>query len=78
VRRNASATSSLAPGERPCSDCSTLNVGHAGVGSTSHLTSLLLNSTLGLNPVMINSGSAAMNGLSTYSPLMLASRITRP
>jgi tripartite-type tricarboxylate transporter receptor subunit TctC len=42
-----------------------LNMGHAGVGSNSHLTGLLLNAILGLKPVMVpfNSGAAAMNAM---------------
>jgi tripartite-type tricarboxylate transporter receptor subunit TctC len=42
-----------------------MNMGHAGVGSTTHLTGLLLNGILGLKPAMVpfNSGAAAMNAL---------------
>jgi putative tricarboxylic transport membrane protein len=42
-----------------------LNMGHAGVGSTTHLTGMLLNGILGLKPAMVpfNSGAAAMNAL---------------
>jgi tripartite-type tricarboxylate transporter receptor subunit TctC len=42
-----------------------LNMGHAGVGSTTHLTGLLLNAILAVKPTMVpyNSGSAAMNAL---------------
>jgi tripartite-type tricarboxylate transporter receptor subunit TctC len=44
---------------------SKLNMGHAGVGSTSHLTGVLLNSILALKPAMVpyNSQSAAMNAV---------------
>ena len=40
-------------------------MGHAGVGSTTHLTGLVLNGILGLKPAMVpfNSGAAAMNAL---------------
>ena len=42
-----------------------LNMGHSGVGSTAHLTGLLLNAILAVKPTMVpyNSGSAAMNAL---------------
>jgi len=42
-----------------------LNMGHAGVGSTTHLTGLLLNTLLGLQATMVpfNSGAAAMNAM---------------
>jgi tripartite-type tricarboxylate transporter receptor subunit TctC len=42
-----------------------LNMGHAGVGSTTHLTGLLLNAILDLKPVVVpfNSGAAAMNAM---------------
>jgi tripartite-type tricarboxylate transporter receptor subunit TctC len=42
-----------------------LNIGHAGVGSTTHLTGLLLNKILGLDSTMVpfNSGAAAMNAM---------------
>ena len=42
-----------------------LNMGHAGVGSASHLTGLLLNAILGLKPALVpfNSGAAAMNAM---------------
>jgi tripartite-type tricarboxylate transporter receptor subunit TctC len=36
-----------------------LNVGHAGVGSISHFTCLLLDSTLGVKPTMVPFGGAA-------------------
>src|SRR5262249_24846462 len=42
-----------------------LNVGHAGVGSTSHFTCLMLNSVLGVKPTMVPFGGAgpALNAL---------------
>src|SRR5262245_43014428 len=42
-----------------------LNMGHAGVGSASHLTGVLLNAILGMRPVLVpfSSGAAAMNAL---------------
>jgi len=44
---------------------SKLNMAHAGVGSTSHLTGILLNSILALKPAMVpyNSQAAAMNAM---------------
>jgi tripartite-type tricarboxylate transporter receptor subunit TctC len=43
----------------------TLNMAHAGVGSVSHVTCLLLNSLLGVNPVQVpfNGTGPAMNAL---------------
>jgi tripartite-type tricarboxylate transporter receptor subunit TctC len=42
-----------------------LNMGHAGVGSNTHLTGLLLNAILGLKPVLVpfNSAAAATNAM---------------
>jgi len=42
-----------------------MNMGHAGVGSVTHLAGLLFNSILGLKPAMVpfNSAAAAMNAL---------------
>jgi tripartite-type tricarboxylate transporter receptor subunit TctC len=42
-----------------------LNMGHAGVGSNTHLTGMLLNSILGLKPTLVpfNSAAAATNAL---------------
>jgi tripartite-type tricarboxylate transporter receptor subunit TctC len=42
-----------------------LNMGHAGVGSNTHLTGLLLNAILGLKPTLVpfNSAAAATNAL---------------
>jgi len=42
-----------------------MNMGHAGVGSVTHLTGLMFNDILGLKPAMVpfNSAAAAMNAL---------------
>src|SRR6266481_9771882 len=42
-----------------------LNMGHAGVGSNTHLTGLLLNAILGLRPALVpfNSAAAATNAM---------------
>jgi tripartite-type tricarboxylate transporter receptor subunit TctC len=42
-----------------------LNMGHAGVGSNTHLTGMLLNAILGLKPTLVpfNSAAAATNAL---------------